>query len=150
MVKRTAYKNNDIVNFVDQNRAQRQQPYEANQRPVRRNHISPLHQDSVVSSGNGPEPVKLVGTAAFSFGTAQTAICSEATQFIRATTISAVSPFSTAPAGFGSAFPASAGWFMRVSHTPPPFPCHSRDWKIEEGGLFTPLKKFKRRCEAKY
>ena len=54
MVKRTAYKNPDIVNFVDQNRAQRQQPYEVNQRPAKRSHISPLNQDSIVSSGNEP------------------------------------------------------------------------------------------------
>ena len=139
------------MNFVDQHRTQRQQPYEANQRPAKRSHISPLHQDSVVSSGNEPEPVKPVGTAAFSFGTAQTVICSEATQFTHTTTISAVSPFSTAPS-FGSTFSASAGRFMMCN--PRKYPIlplpHSRDWKIQEGGLFTPVKKFKRRCEAKY
>ena len=113
------------MNFVDQHRVQRQQPLNMREtKGLQRelSHISPLHQDSIVSSGNEPEPVKPVGTAAFSFGTARTAICSEATQFTRTTTISAMSPFSTAPAGFGSAFP-----------------CHSRDWKIQEGGLFNPL-----------
>ena len=125
MVKRTDYKNPDIVNFVDQHRVQRQQPlYEANQRPAKRSHISPLYQDSIVSSGNEPEPVKPVGTAAFSFGTAQTAICSEATQFTRTTTISAVSPFSTAPC-FGSAFSASAGRFTMCNSRKYPIPAPS-------------------------
>ena len=94
--------------FLDQQLTHRVQPSGTSQKPAKRSHVSPLHQDGS-SGGMESKLVKPVATAGFSFGTAKTVISSEASLFTQSTS-DAVSSFSTVP-GFGSAFPTFTGMF---------------------------------------
>lgn len=98
------------VLFTDQHRMQKQQPYEASQRPAKRSHVSPLHQDSADAVSSDTKPVKPDGTAGFRFGTAHLGVSRETTSFMHSATTSTTSTFSTAP-GLGSVFSSSTGGF---------------------------------------
>ena len=80
------------------------QPDASSQRPAKKSHISPLHQDAIVSGAVHLNPFKPAAMAAFSFGMAQAVISSEIPQFTHTSTTN--TSVSAAP-GFGTAFPTS-------------------------------------------
>ena len=85
----------------------RQQPFEASQRPTKRTHISPLHQDAAESLSKGNKPVKPVGEGGFTFATASVTSSNEAPQ---TTTDTSLTSLTSSP-GFGSVFFSTAGGF---------------------------------------
>ena len=91
--------------LADQQQTRRQQPGEAGQRPAKRSHASPLDRDPTITGNTEPKLVKPAGMTGFSFGTAQTSLSKESSQFMHAAT-GASSTFSTVPV-FVSGFPAS-------------------------------------------
>ncbi|KAJ7362191.1 hypothetical protein OS493_013288 [Desmophyllum pertusum] len=93
--------------FSDQQRIWRQQPGATGQRPAKRSYASTLDQDPTATGDMEPKPVNPVGTAAFGFGTTQSSLSSQASQFTHTATTDATSTFSTV-SGFGSGFPPSS------------------------------------------
>lgn len=91
--------------LADQQQTQRQQSGETGQRPAKRSHASPLDRDPTITGNTDPKLVKPAGMTGFSFGTAQTLLSKESSQFTHAAT-GASSTFSSLPL-FGSGFPAS-------------------------------------------
>lgn len=91
--------------FSDQHKVLRQQPFEASQRPTKRTHISPLHQDAAESLSKGNKPVKPVGEGGFTFATASVTSSNEAPQ---TTTDTSLTSLTSSP-GFGSVFFSTAG-----------------------------------------
>ena len=98
--------------IVDHRKVQRQLPHEANQRPAKRTHISPLHQDAVGSSNiTQPKPIKPVSAGGFSFGNASVGVTSKTTQVLQST--SGLTSFQSSD-GFGSVFSSTSGKFECV------------------------------------
>ncbi|XP_074607100.1 germinal-center associated nuclear protein-like isoform X2 [Acropora palmata] len=92
--------------FADHRKVQRQLSHEANQRPAKRTHISPLHQDAVGGSNiTQPKPIKPVSAGGFSFGNASLGVNSETTQVLQNT--SGLTSFQSSD-GFGSVFSSTS------------------------------------------
>ncbi|XP_044181542.1 uncharacterized protein LOC122962474 isoform X2 [Acropora millepora] len=92
--------------FSEHHKVQRQLSHEANQRPAKRTHISPLHQDAVGGSNiTQPKPVKPVTAGGFSFGNASLGVNSETTQVLQST--SGLTSFQSSD-GFGSVFSSTS------------------------------------------
>ncbi|KAK2556434.1 Germinal-center associated nuclear protein [Acropora cervicornis] len=93
---------------VDHRKVQRQLSHEANQRPAKRTHISPLHQDAVGGSNiTQPKPIKPVSAGGFSFGNASLGVNSETTQVLQNT--SGLTSFQSSD-GFGSVFSSTSAF----------------------------------------
>lgn len=88
---------------VDQQQTQRGQPNGPNQKPAKRSHVSPLHQEKANTDGMESTIVKSSVTAGFSFGVTKAESSASFTQS-RSNT-----PASSFPAvsGSGSSFPVT-------------------------------------------
>ena len=96
--------------IVEHRKVQRQPSHEANQRPAKRTHISPLHQDAVGGSNiTQPKQIKPVSAGGFSFGNASLGVNSETTQVLQST--SGLTSFQSSN-GFGSVFSSTSGNFL--------------------------------------
>lgn len=96
--------------IVEHRKVQRQPSHEANQRPAKRTHISPLHQDAVGGSNiTQPKQIKPVSAGGFSFGNASLGVNSKTTQVLQST--SGLTSFQSSD-GFGSVFSSTSGKFQ--------------------------------------